>query len=150
MRSTSCSTSHFELQKPTIIIEHPRTIPEKENMQMILKKLRLEISKCLDQCDTVIVKEMSRATSQPESADAQNKPLQDFLEDRSLILTDIKDFLYIALQCLDTCLVEDLDTIGLHVSRLVKSLCLVHALYGYPVATYTEEQGKRLNSSNNY
>ena len=84
-----------------------------------------------------LVGKMSK-TPQPEPADA-------FQIERSSILKDIEDFLFIALNCLHAFfhLHPDVDTVISvdYVRRLIKSLCLIHALYGYPVAI-GKEKGK--------
>ena len=81
---------------------------------------------------------MSGKTPQPEPADT-------FRIERSSILKDIKDFLFIALNFVHKSfqLNPDLDTVinVEYVRRLIKSLCLIHALYGYPVAN-GKEKGK--------
>jgi hypothetical protein len=69
---------------------------------------------------------------------------QKFLEERCSIHKDIKDFLYMVLKC---CLKLEETASDSAVSSqkftetseklqsLIKSLCLIHALYGYPNET---------------
>ena len=80
--------------------------------------------------------EKSEKTPQPEPAEA-------FQNERSSIVQDIKQFLFIALNFVHTTFQLnpglDTDKSVEHVRGLIKSLCLIHALYGYPVANGKEE-----------
>ena len=78
-----------------------------------------------------------------EKTPAQSEPANDaFQNERNSILQDIKEFLFMALNFVHEYfhLNSGLDTDkGVeHVRRLIKSLCWMHALYGYPVANGKE------------
>ena len=77
---------------------------------------------------------------------AQSKLLYDeFLLERKLILQNIKEFLYLVLNFQhesDKRAKPSSLNNAEDVRKLIKSLCLIHALYGYP----GEEKGNVLNS----
>ena len=57
--------------------------------------------------------------------------INTFLRQRELILNDIKDFLKAILDCLIDNSIS--VQIGRNLSPFIESLCLLHALYGYPM-----------------
>ena len=75
---------------------------------------------------------------------AQTSPYGVFLDERSLILRDIKGFLNLVLhfqhEYEKRAKPPSLNNAE-DVRKLIKSLCLIHALYGYP----GNEEGNVLN-----
>ena len=89
--------------------------------------------------------------------DPKSKPkpkgasFKGFLKERSMILSDIKQFLSMVFQY---CLYMEKNTksrhigakIRTHLPVLMESVCLIHALYGYPDSS-GNETGNKLNSN---
>lgn len=75
----------------------------------------------------------------------QNRLFENFQRERRLVLKNIKDFLFVVLHFVYTSYQNfpDLDSKAFyeHVPKLIKSFCLIHALYGYP----GEEKGNGHN-----
>ena len=71
-----------------------------------------------------------------------------FKKHRNSILEDIKNFLRNALECLHklNSTVKEKERVTVKISerlhRLIKSLCLIHALYGYPGELGDNAEGK--------
>ena len=75
-----------------------------------------------------------------------------FRKHRNKILQDINNFLINALKCLhelnstvnerESVTSTILPKIYEHLNRLIKSLCLIHALYGYPGESGDNPEGK--------
>ena len=67
---------------------------------------------------------------------------EDFLKERSVVHNEIKQFLKMVLNyCVkmeDTCGLRPYAIGTKHVILLIKSLRLIHALYGYPTAELTD------------
>jgi hypothetical protein len=87
--------------------------------------------------------------------DQEDALFAGFLRERSRIFKDIKQFLSVVLKC---CLqfgkmAKDSSTksqiaakIRINLPPLIESLCLIHALYGYPDSS-GDETGNKLNSN---
>ena len=71
--------------------------------------------------------------------DRTDKLYKEFLKEARLTVYDIKEFLCIVLNCCMDVETERVPTVRPHLDRLIKSLCLIHALYGYSVTTNTDE-----------
>lgn len=86
-----------------------------------------KLAKCVETC----MKNMEETRKKEELS---NKLFQKFKQQRSKIVKDIELFLTKVLECLNKLKEEGLVTIaiGERLDRLIKSLCLIHALYGYP------------------
>ena len=63
----------------------------------------------------------------------KKSPYEVFLDERSSILNDIKQFLHIVLSFQQESIkLAGVSLPGEDVQKFIKSLCLIHALYGYP------------------